>query len=102
MPSRRGLGRTGALLRAGEPLTVAFVGGSVTNGAAASSEACSYRRRVSSWLAAQHPSGDVRDVNAALGGTGSVWGAFRAGREVLIHDPDLVFVEFAVNDGPPE
>jgi hypothetical protein len=41
----------------------------------------------------------VTDVNAAIGGTGSDLGAFRAGRDVLSRRPDLVFVEFAVNDG---
>ena len=36
---------------------------------------------------------------AAIGGTGSDLGVFRLGRDVLAHRPDLLFVEFATNDG---
>ena len=46
----------------------------------------------------------MSEINAAIGGTGSDLGVFRLGHDVLQHEPDLVFVEFAVNDGgaPPE
>ena len=40
-------------------------------------------------------------MNAAIGGTGSDLGAFRCGVDVVAHDPDLVFVEFNINDGSP-
>ena len=46
---------------------------------------------------------EFREVNAAIGGTGSLLGAFRLEKHVLRHDPDLLFVEFAVNDsGTPD
>jgi hypothetical protein len=40
----------------------------------------------------------VEEINAAIGGTGSDLGVFRLKHDVLDHDPDLLFVEFAVND----
>jgi hypothetical protein len=42
---------------------------------------------------------EIREVDASLPGTGSDLGAFRCGCDLLEHHPDLVFVEFAVNDG---
>lgn len=39
------------------------------------------------------------EMNAAIGGTGSDLGVFRVGQDVLAHKPDLLFIEFAVNDG---
>ena len=39
------------------------------------------------------------EINAAIGGTGSDLGVFRLQQDVLDHKPDLIFVEFAVNDG---
>ena len=50
------------------------------------------------------PAGEGERINAAIGGTGSDLGVFRFRQDVLAHRPDLVFVEFSVNDGgvPPE
>jgi lysophospholipase L1-like esterase len=46
----------------------------------------------------------VTEIVAGLPGTGSNLGACRLERDVLRHRPDLLFVEFAVNDtgSPPE
>ena len=97
---RGGLPHVLAKLNAGKPVTVVYFGGSITAGAGASkAEQTSYRALLSSWLTTTFPKSAVTDVNAAMGGTGSDLGAFRAGRDVLAHHPDLVFVEFAVNDG---
>ena len=38
------------------------------------------------------------EINAAIGGTGSDLGVYRLQHDVLDHQPDLLFVEFAVND----
>jgi hypothetical protein len=37
-------------------------------------------------------------VNAGVGGTGSMYGALRAGKDLLSSTPDFVVIEFAVND----
>lgn len=97
---RGGLPHVFAKLNAGRPVTVAYFGGSITAGAGASDPArTSYRALVGQWLTATFPRSAVTNLDAAVGGTGSDLGAFRAGRDVLARHPDLVFVEFAVNDG---
>ena len=97
---RGGLPHIFAKLKAGKSVTVAYIGGSITAGAGASDGSrTSYRALVGQWFAATFPQSAVNNVDAAIGGTGSDLGAFRAGRDVLAHHPDLVFVEFAVNDG---
>jgi len=96
---RGGLPHLFAKLNRGKPVTVAYFGGSITAGAGASDAArTSYRALAGRWFAATFPKSTVTNVDAAVGGTGSDLGAFRAGRDVLARHPDLVFVEFAVND----
>lgn len=77
--------------RAGGPVTVAYIGGSITaqNG---------WRPFTTAWLKKKFKDCEIREVNAAIGGTGSYLGVFRLEKHVLQFDPDLVFVEFAVND----
>ncbi len=41
---------------------------------------------------------NIHYVNAGLNGTSSILGLIRAERDVISYRPDLVFVEFAVND----
>ncbi len=97
---RGGLPHVFAKLKAGEPVTVVYFGGSITAGAGASDgNRTSYRVLVGQWFTATFPRSTVTNVDAAIGGTGSDLGAFRANRDVLAHHPNLVFVEFAVNDG---
>lgn len=97
---RAGLANTFVALRRGQPLTIAYLGGSITAGAGASDAGkTSYRALVTRWFRETYPKADVREVNAAIGGTPSDLGAFRLGRDVLARKPDLLFVEFAVNDG---
>jgi len=78
---------------------VVFLGGSITQGARASDTGkTSYRARVSAWLQARHPAAEVECHNAGIGGTGSDFGCCRLEQDVLALRPQLVFVEFAVND----
>ena len=98
--TRGGLPHVFAKLKAGKPVTIAYFGGSITAGAGASNgEKTSYRALVGQWFTATFPKATVTNLDAAIGGTGSDLGAFRLGQDVLAHKPDLVFVEFAVNDG---
>ena len=95
----QGLGNTFAKLAVGKPVTVGYFGGSITEGAGASKpDETSWRGRTTAWLRAQYPKAPITEVNAAIGGTGSDLGAFRCERDLLSRRPDLVFVEFAVND----
>jgi len=53
------------------------------------------------WLQKTFPGAKLREINAAIGGTGSDLAAFRCGADVIAQRPDLVFVEFNINDGSP-
>lgn len=88
---RDGLGNVMAKIEAGQPVRIAYLGGSIT-------EMDGWRRLSREWLQAQYPACTFSETHAAIGGTGSSLGVYRVGEHVLKYDPDLVFVEFAVND----
>ncbi len=86
-----------------EPVRVSYFGGSITEGAGASDPKYCYRSLLTEWLKKQYPAAKIQPFNAAIGGTGSWLGAFRCWEDVGYQRPDLVIVEFAVNDsGTPE
>jgi lysophospholipase L1-like esterase len=82
----------------GEAITLGFIGGSITEGGIASDPSHNYVSRIASWWRTRFPQTPITVVNAGIGGTGSLFGTFRVGAELLSHDPDLVIVEYAVND----
>ena len=83
----------------GEPLSVVFLGGSLTWGANASDpNLTSYRGRMMQWLRETYPRTAFAFHDAAIGGTGSELALFRLDRDVLAKKPDLVFLDFTVND----
>ncbi len=85
--------------REGETLRVAFLGGSLTWGAQATDpQKTSYRALVGRKLWETYPSARFEFHDAAIGGTGSQLAAFRLERDVLVHRPDLVFLDFTIND----
>ena len=84
--------------QAGEPITVAAIGGSITYGGSASAPEKSYAALVAKWWEDAFPNTDVEFVNAGVGGTGSVIGAGRVEFDLLLREPDFVIVEFGVND----
>ncbi len=80
-------------------LTIAYLGGSLTSGSGASNAAkSSWRAQTTEWFRGRFPHVSVNEVNAGIGGTGSDLGVYRVAADVIAHRPDLVFVEFAVND----
>lgn len=86
--------------QAGEELSVVFLGGSLTWGAQATDpQKTSYRAVVSKALQERYPTARFSFADAAIGGTGSQLGAFRLQRDVLAYEPDLVFLDFTINDG---
>ena len=85
--------------KAGERLSVVFFGASLTWGANASDPMqTSYRAVVSGRLEAAYPDAHFKFHDAAIGGTNSQLGVFRLQRDVLRHQPDLVFLDFSAND----
>lgn len=76
----------------GASVKIAYLGGSITaqNG---------WRPKTLKWFQDEFPKAQVEQIHAAIGGTGSDLGVYRLDLDVLQHKPDLLFVEFAVNDG---
>ncbi len=94
-----GLGRSWEKLTQSKSLRIGYFGGSITEGAGASnSSKTSWRAMTTQWFRQQFPEATIVEVSAAIGGTGSDFGAYRCQRDLLDKKPDLVFVEFAVND----
>lgn len=93
------LNNTAYKLKIKKKLNVAYFGGSITQGAGSSdAKLYSYRARTTEYLRSRFPKSDVTEIYAAIGGTGTGLGMFRLKRDVLRFSPDLVFIEFAVND----
>ena len=89
---RGGLPNFFAKLKAGKPVNIAFLGGSITRAGNG------YRDQILGWFRTQYPKNRFTEIMAAVSGTGSDFGACRVQQHVIDHKPDLVFVEFAVND----
>ena len=83
--------------KSGQKITVAFIGGSITEGTGASKTTC-YSALVSKWFEGTFGAQNVKYVNAGIGTAGSLFGVHRVDNDVLSYNPDVVFVDFAVND----
>lgn len=82
----------------GESITVAAIGGSITQGTAASNTSNCYASRFFAWWQEKFPECEVNTVNAGIGGTDSYLGVHRADEQLLSYNPDVVVIEFSVND----
>ena len=86
--------------RKGETLSVVFFGGSLTWGANSSNpNVTSWRGRTMQMLQKRYPQAHWTFTDAAIGGTGSTLGIFRLERDVFRRNPDLVILDFTLNDG---
>ncbi len=90
---RSGLPRTLQALKSGT-ITIGFIGGSITD----SRESNRWPEHVTSWFVETFPNVRVCVENAAIGATGSDLAVFRAERDLINRNCDLVFIEYAVND----
>lgn len=93
----------------GEDVTIAFIGGSITEGAGANPPHTNcYAYQTYLQFKEMFGQGDgehIHFVKAGVGGTPSQLGVIRYERDVLrdgIVEPDIVIVEFAVNDWDDE
>ncbi|MCC8103802.1 MAG: SGNH/GDSL hydrolase family protein [Clostridiales bacterium] len=82
----------------GGKLTIGFLGGSITQGALSGTPQTCYAYLVYSWWKENFQMADVSYVNAGIGATTSQFGAARVGEDLLSYKPDVVFLEFSVND----
>lgn len=83
----------------GGELTIAFFGGSITQGCAASVHGKTYSYRMFEWWKRTFPKAEFRYVNAGIGGTTSHFGVARIVPDLLMYQPDLAVIDFSVNDG---
>lgn len=90
---REGIGNVMAKLKAGQEVRVAYLGGSITE------TGDGWRPQTTSWMKKKWPNAKIVEIHAAIGATGSELGVFRLEKHVLQYKPDLLFLEFAVNDG---
>ncbi len=80
-------------------ITIAFIGGSATQGDGASSEDKSYVSLVEKWWEDTFPSTQFEFVNIGLTSQDSYLAVHRIKKEVLPKNPDLVFIETSLADG---
>lgn len=81
-----------------EKITLAFIGGSITQGSLASSTKTCYSYLVYEWWKKKFPDTEISYINAGIGATTSQFGVARVKEHVLVYNPDLIIVEFSVND----
>lgn len=84
--------KTEAPAKEKEVFTVACIGGSLTEGGGP------WQFLLKGYLAEKMPDKEIKIVNSGIGGTTSEYGAKRYAKDVLAFNPDLVIIEFAVND----
>ena len=90
---REGVGNFLRKIREGKKeIVVAYLGGSIT-------AMTGWRDLTTDWLKKTYPGVMFKEIHASIGGTGSNLGMFRLERDVLSKKPDLVFLDFACNDG---
>ncbi|HOO06460.1 MAG TPA: carbohydrate binding domain-containing protein [Ruminococcus sp.] len=75
----------------GESLTLGYIGGSITEGKNYSNPFTSYVRNT-------FAKGSFKEVNIGMSGTSSVVGLVRAEKGLVAQNPDIVVIEFSVND----
>ena len=77
-----------------EKFNFGFIGGSITEGG---NNGC-FIDLIKERFVLEYPDTQITCVNAGVGGTNSALGLFRLERDLLSQNPDIVFIEFAVND----
>ncbi|MBQ7800345.1 MAG: hypothetical protein IJ370_07610 [Oscillospiraceae bacterium] len=78
-------------LQNGEDVTVAYLGGSIT-------QSETWSKSTTKWLRDTYKS-SINEINIGLAGTEADLAVCRIDSDVLVHNPDLVFIEYAVNGG---
>ncbi len=78
---------------------IGFIGGSITASAGATAPIYGFSSRLVSFIKEGFPNlKSVVEINAGIGATGSRYGVSRVVPDLLSRAPDLIVIEFAVND----
>lgn len=94
---KRTLNNTAYKLNNNKKLNVLYYGGSVTAGVGGTA-GNSWASRTEKWLKSTYPRAQINCTNKAVSGSCVYFGNFRADLDVIPYAPDLMFIEFAVND----
>jgi lysophospholipase L1-like esterase len=85
--------------RSRDTVRIGFIGGSITQGAVSSTPSRRFSSQFTEFIRKAFPNlQSVIEINAGIGATGSRFAASRLQHDVLAQAPDLLVVEFAVND----
>ncbi len=87
---------------AGEKLVIGYLGGSITMGSVATVQEKCYAYLSHLWWKEKFPKAQVEFVNAGIGATTSQFAVARVEEDLLAYKPDVVFIEFTVNDDATE
>ncbi|MBQ0083292.1 MAG: SGNH/GDSL hydrolase family protein [Clostridiales bacterium] len=79
-------------------LNIAYTGGSVTVGTGGDMKKDCWRVYLNNWFKEQYPDATINEIGAYIGATSSSWAIARFKREVIEKKPDLLFIEYSVND----
>ena len=82
----------------GETISIAALGGSITEGAGSYNVTNRWSAHMMDWFARTFPKAKVVRTNAGIGATGSRLGCHRIARQIAPAKPDFVTVDFSVND----
>jgi lysophospholipase L1-like esterase len=78
---------------------IAYLGGSITEGAGASDKTRRWSTQITEYLNSFDLGNTVfREINAGIGGTNSAYGMMRLSRDVISQAPHAVFIDFSLND----
>jgi lysophospholipase L1-like esterase len=95
-------GRLFEYIKSHGELTAVCLGGSITQGCHASAEDRRYVNLFTACLEKKFPGVKINMINAGIGATTSQFGCARVRSQVLSHKPQLVVVDFSVNDSSDE
>ncbi|MBE6623290.1 MAG: SGNH/GDSL hydrolase family protein [Ruminococcaceae bacterium] len=96
---RKPLTNTYNKIKNDEELTVLYFGGSMTDGYGSSDpDKLSWRGLISQWLVDNFPEANISNINRACGESGSFLGTYRLETDIIARKPDLLFLEYAIND----
>ena len=76
-------------------MLVGTIGGSITQGAAATRAEYRYADRVAKWWQDTFPQAQIEFINAGIGATGSYIGAHRVRDHLIKSKPDFVISEYS-------